>query len=145
MLQNELHQTVKPDENLCQQILNMGFDIELIRQVLKNNTNDMQKAIDSLLKMQSDGTYGNVLEEVLKSLPTDPNAPSTSSMPSTSAAIQDMADEMQVRLLRNYEKLFQPNSILFNQHNSPINSACRRMTDFQKILNLKIMHTWTYH
>lgn len=96
MLQNELHQTVKPDENLCQQILNMGFDIELIRQVLKNNTNDMQKAIDSLLKMQSDGTYGNILEEVLNNLPTDPNAPSTSSMPSTSAAIQDMADEMQV-------------------------------------------------
>lgn len=92
VLRDELQQTVKPDESLCQQILNMGFDIELIRDALKNTSNDMQRAIENLLRMQSEGTYQNALQEVLRNLPTstDRNAPSTS------AEIQNMADEMQV-------------------------------------------------
>lgn len=76
----------------------MGFDIELIREALKNTTNDMQKAIENLLRMQSDGSYQNALQDVLKNLPasSDPNAPSTST------AIQNMEDEMQVSFLCEY-------------------------------------------
>lgn len=77
----------------------MGFDIELVRDALKNSSNDMQKAIENLLKMQADGSYGDALKEVLKSVNIDPNAPSTSSMPSTSQLlnhIQDHEEEMDV-------------------------------------------------
>lgn len=107
-LRDELLQTVKPDESLCEQILNMGFNIELVREALKNTSNDMQKAIDSLLKMQADGTYADALKELLQNINinqnsanifTDQNAPSTSSMPSTSQLlnrIQDHEEEMDV-------------------------------------------------
>lgn len=99
VLRDELQQTVKPDESLCEQILNMGFDIELVRDALKNSSNDMQKAIENLLKMQADGSYTEALKEVLKNINIDPNAPSTSSMPSTSQLlnhIQDREEEMSV-------------------------------------------------
>lgn len=101
VLRDELQQTVKPDENLCQQILNMGFDIELVRNALKNSTNDMQMAIDSLLKMQADGTYNSILKNVLDNLAQTDTTPSTSApmsseLPSTSQAAQNLKDEMQV-------------------------------------------------
>lgn len=77
----------------------MGFDVELVREMLKNTTNDMQKAIENLLKMQADGSYTDALKEVLKNANIDPNTPSTSSMPSTSQLlnhIQDQEEEMDV-------------------------------------------------
>lgn len=105
-LSDELQQTVKPNESLCEQILNMGFDIELVREALKNTSNDMQKAIDNLLKMQADGTYTDALKEILRTVTpaNDPNAPSTSSMPSTSQLldrIQSHEEEMDVRTNRS--------------------------------------------
>lgn len=112
-------QTVKPDENLCEQILNMGFDIELVRDALKNTSNDMQTAIDNLLKMQADGTYADALKELLKNVNigqnprNDPNAPSTSTMPSTSQLLdqlQNHEEEMDVRTNRN-NYLFWKNGI----------------------------------
>lgn len=119
MLRDELLQTVTPDESLCEQILNMGFDIELIREALKNTTNDMQKAVENLLKMQADGSYTEALNEVLKNVNIDQspsnssgsqNAPSTSSMPSTSQLldhIQNHEEEMDVSLRFNLKKLSQ--------------------------------------
>lgn len=102
-LRDELEQTVKPDESLCEQIMNMGFDIDLVRQVLKNSTNDMQKAIENLLKMQADGSYEDALKDALNSVPMDLSAlnafgPAASSTltPSTSTAIQNLGDEMEV-------------------------------------------------
>lgn len=99
VLRDELLQTVKPDESLCEKILNMGFDVELVREALKNSTNDMQKAIENLLKLQADGTYTDALKEVLKNANIDQNTPSTSSMPSTSQLldhIQNHEEEMNV-------------------------------------------------
>lgn len=103
-LHDELLQTVKPDESLCEQILSMGFDVELVREVLKNTTNDMQKAIENLLKLQADGTYADALKEVIKNASISQSAfsgldtPSTSSTPSTSQLlnhIQNHEEEMQ--------------------------------------------------
>lgn len=96
-LRDELQQTVKPDESLCKQILNMGFDIELVREALKNTSNDMQKTIENLLKMQADGTYQDTLKDVLKNvtllLPQQQNA---GDQPSTSTAVQNLEEEMEV-------------------------------------------------
>lgn len=97
VLRDELLQSVKPDESLCEQILNMGFDIELIRNALRDTTNDMQKAIENLLKMQADGSYQDALKEVLQNVPLLENAinqPSTST--STAQFIQNREDELEV-------------------------------------------------
>lgn len=92
---DELHKTIEPDTRLCDIISNMGFDVELIRQALKENTNDMQKTIESLLKMQTDGTYENALKEVLKNVQSFQDA---TNQPSTShaQAVQDLTDEKEV-------------------------------------------------
>lgn len=84
--------------------MTMGFDIELVREVLKNTSNNFNQAIESLLKMQADGTYQGALKEVkdvLKNvtdlLPQQNNAgnqPSTS----TSTAAQNLEEEMKVNL-----------------------------------------------
>lgn len=107
-LRDELQQTVKPDERLAEQILNMGFDIELIRDALKNSSNDMQRAIDSLLKMQADGTYPDALKKVLESVNIDPNAPSTSSSTSQllSQIHQNHAEEMDVSINKSNDGFF---------------------------------------
>lgn len=96
-LRDELQQTVKPDESLCEQILNMGFDIELIREALQNSSNDMQKAIENLLKMQTDGSYTDALKEALENTSIDPNAPSCSTQ--LLDRIQDHEEEMNVSLM----------------------------------------------
>lgn len=49
----------------------MGFDIEVVRNVMKNSQNDMNKAIASLLEMQADGTYNNLLQQIRDTLPND--------------------------------------------------------------------------
>lgn len=99
-LRTELLETVKPNEDLCEQILNMGFDIELIRQALKETTNDMQRAVENLLKMQADGSYSTALQELLQNTsPSQPSSENAVNQPSTSSqiqAIQDLADETQV-------------------------------------------------
>lgn len=95
MLRNELEGSIVPAKNVCEQMMAMGFDQEMVKMALKNCTNDMEKAIESLLKMQSDGSYFSAFEELLKNLPipSDLNAgPSTSSAITTE--LRDTANEM---------------------------------------------------
>lgn len=74
----------------------MGFHDEMIQMALKNCTNDMEKAIESLLKMQSDGTYDSAMDELLKNMPLINNpGPSTSASTSTHH-IEEAAKEMEV-------------------------------------------------
>lgn len=77
-LKDEFSKTVVPDKDLIAHIASMGFDNEIIKSMLKDTANDMQKTIDNLLKMQSDGTYENTLKEIINTLPLDPSMPSTS-------------------------------------------------------------------
>lgn len=108
-LRDELEKSIKPDESLCQQIITMGFDAELIRKILKETGNDMQKTIEDLLKMQTDGTYECTLSDVRERIlaQSQSNAtghPSAADQPSTSSttaeqlakAAQDRADEQEV-------------------------------------------------
>lgn len=146
-LRDELLQTVKPDETLCREISNMGFDIELVRDALKATTNDMQKTIENLLRMQADGTYENAVKEILKhvgenlSVGLGADQPSTSTSTSTSTltsnAVQDLADEMDVSSWTQfqYSKGLIKYTHLFNRHT----------IDLEKTLNMKIIRTWIYH
>lgn len=100
LLRDELLQTVKPDESLCEQILNMGFDIEMIRQVLKETTNDMEKTIERLLQMQASGTYQDALKEVLENVPAALGNALNQASTSAAQSVQDREDEMEVSFLR---------------------------------------------
>lgn len=137
VLRDELLQSVKPDESLCEQILNMGFDIELIRSALKDTTNDMQKAIENLLKMQADGSYQNALKEVLQNVPSLENAinqPSTST--STAQRVQDREDELEVSFIL----------IIVNYDHTFIEIILFRLTNVSlKVWKQKIIHIWICH
>lgn len=105
-LRDELMKSVTPDEVLCEQIISMGFDIELIRQALKDTSNDMQKAIENLLKLQANGSYHDALKEVIQNatqLQDSVIQPSTSGSSSASACVskalktlEERAEEMEV-------------------------------------------------
>lgn len=99
LLRDELLHSVNPDESLCEQILNMGFDIEMIRQVLKETTNDMGKAIERLLQMQASGTYQGALKEVLKNAPAALGDALNQASTSAAQSLQDHEDEMEVSLI----------------------------------------------
>lgn len=69
----------------------MGFDIEVVKNVMKNSQYDMEKTVASLLQMQADGTYNNTLEQVRSLLSND------IAVASTSNAINQVAEEEKVR------------------------------------------------
>lgn len=98
-LQDEFSRSIKPDENLCEKIAIMGFDMELIKSMLKETSNDVQKTIENLLKMQNDGTYENTLKELVSNLSTsDPSNPPPNpldpSMPSTSRITENIRERI---------------------------------------------------
>lgn len=112
-LQEEFTKSIKPDENLCDQIAMMGFDMELIKSMLKETSNDVHKTIETLLKMQNDGTYENKLKELVSNLlTTDPsNSRTNPSIPSTSRItenirerIAEQAEEAKVPLFSLFER-----------------------------------------
>lgn len=98
-LEEEFSKTLKPDKLLCEQIASMGFDKALIESMLKNTSNDMQKTIENLLRMQTDGTYSNALQEIMNALPFDPSMPSTSAFNEIRENINESAQEAKVRII----------------------------------------------
>lgn len=135
LLRNELLQSVKPDESLCEQILNMGFDIEMIRQVLKETANDMGMAIERLLQMQASGTYQDALKEVLKNAPAALGDALNQASTSTAQSLQDREDEMEVSLILGLHLPTVTNmeTITF-----------RLMNVLPKTWRWKTTHIWTY-
>lgn len=107
VLRDELANSVTPDEALCEQIITMGFDIELIRQALKDTSNDMQKAIENLLKLQADGNYQDALKEVIQNVAAlqDANQPSTSGLATFAS-----------KALKNLEEKAEEMEVILNQH-----------------------------
>lgn len=98
-LHEEFSKSIKPDESLCEKIAIMGFDMELIKSMLKETSNDAQKTIENLLKMQSDGTHENKLKELVSNLLTSnpPNPlsnPLNPSMPSTSRITENIKERI---------------------------------------------------
>lgn len=90
-LREELAKNIVPDKDMIEHILTMGFDIELVKQALIDNGNDLESAIEKLLKLQSNGTYSDALKAAINvaAAVIDPtNTPSTSR--------SNLEDEMEV-------------------------------------------------
>lgn len=119
VLRDELQQTVKPNENLAQLMTGMGFDIELVRQALKDSTNDMQKAVENLLKMQADGSNQGALQTALETV-SNMAAAGGLDMPSTSSqAVQNLEEEQQVRTDHECHQIIKIMAIFFLFMNHP--------------------------
>lgn len=53
------------DDESQRSMLTMGFNEEIIKMALQFASNDMSKAVEMLLKMQTEGTYDNLLTQIL--------------------------------------------------------------------------------
>ncbi|XP_055305346.1 NEDD8 ultimate buster 1 [Sitodiplosis mosellana] len=132
ILHDELLQSVKPDESLCEQIRNMGFDIEMIRQALKDTTNDMSKAIENLLQMQANGTYQDALKEVLKSVPPALGEALNQATTSAAQTAQDYEGEMKA-----YERFAEDMDLEDNAYlDLPLNEERVLLDEYKKMLDM---------
>lgn len=53
------------DDESQRSMITMGFNEEIIKMALQFASNDMSKAVEMLLKMQTEGTYDNLLTQIL--------------------------------------------------------------------------------
>lgn len=64
VLRQQLLDDFLPDKDAMEEMREMGFDAALIKLALRAALNDKSGAIESLVKMQSDGTYEALLNNV---------------------------------------------------------------------------------
>lgn len=63
-LRQQMMDDFLPDTKAMDEMRLMGFDDALIKLSLRCATNDMNAAVETLLKMQADGTYESMLNNV---------------------------------------------------------------------------------
>lgn len=97
-LQDELSREIVPSSGLREKMLAMGFHAEIIDMALKNSTNQMDAAVEELLRLQADGTYEETLSKLLPSVASQIDLSPSMDGPSTSSkARRDIEKESQVR------------------------------------------------
>lgn len=75
----------------------MGFHGEIIDMALKNSTNEMDAAVEELLRLQANGTYESVLAGLLQAAASTIDLATSQSGPSTSTNIaRDIKKESEV-------------------------------------------------
>lgn len=84
-LRAELAETIKPDAKLVDNLVSFGFDSKLVESILKQNTNDFQKALDALLEMQKDPNSPQRAMDLMNQI-SGSSGPSTSSESSASGS-----------------------------------------------------------
>lgn len=96
-LKQDLAKEIVPDDNLCEQIMNMGFDKATVDMALRNVANNMDAAIEMLLKLQNEGTYTEALEKLVDGLPI-PNGDLNAAGPSTSSGSKELKEKIQEKI-----------------------------------------------
>lgn len=82
---------IVPDDNIADELVSMGFAIEIARRALQTAANDMAAAIDMLIRMQNNGLYQETLNNLLSTVGNMADA----EMPSTST---DIGEQLAKRL-----------------------------------------------
>lgn len=67
-LRQELAKEIVPDKSVREQMLSMGFPIEIIDIVLSRTANDIETAMDQLLQIQANGGFDEIQRSVASSL-----------------------------------------------------------------------------
>lgn len=87
VLKQELAKEIVPDNELCEQMLNMGFDRSIVEMALRTVANNMDDAIEILIKFQKEGKYDDTLQNLAETLAGNLNGGSDNGAgPSTSAS-----------------------------------------------------------
>lgn len=96
-LQEELSREIVPSKGLREQMLAMGFHAEIIDMALKNSTNQMDAAVEELIRLQANGTYENILSNLTQLAASTIDLSSSHDGPSTSSnAKRDIEKESEV-------------------------------------------------
>lgn len=81
-------------------MLAMGFHADIIDMALKKSTNQMDAAVEELLRLQADGSYDGVLSNLMTAAAAVSSSLGLANGPSTSAsATHDIEKESEVRLI----------------------------------------------
>lgn len=91
-LQQKVSEDFKPDSKIADLMVTMGFHPEIINMSLRHSCNNMDEAVDMLLRMQGEGTYENLLTSI---------AGSTSEAIASTSALHSSALSKAVENLKN--------------------------------------------
>lgn len=78
LLQQKLTEDFIPDSKIVDHMVKMGFHPEIVNMSLRQAVNNMDEAVDMLLRMQGNGTYDNLLTSICGAVSGNISAPSTS-------------------------------------------------------------------
>lgn len=96
VLKEEFTNQIIPNKSIVEQMKSMGFHNDMIEMALKNVANNMDEAVEMLLRMQSSGKYEEVLTNLILSADS-----ASGSGPSTSA--KSFENEMEKNLKKQAE------------------------------------------
>ncbi|XP_037050774.1 NEDD8 ultimate buster 1-like [Bradysia coprophila] len=82
-LQQKVSEDFIPDTKIVDEMTKMGFHPEIINMSLRHVSNNMNEAVDMLLRMQGEGTYDNLLTSICGST----SAAATSTIPAVANAV----------------------------------------------------------
>ncbi|CAO1386877.1 unnamed protein product [Diamesa serratosioi] len=78
-LKAELAKIIKPDKDFIDKLINLGFDAELAKTILKNTSNDLDSAIEALLDLQNvDNIPAQLLSLIDEAIPSTSGASNSS-------------------------------------------------------------------
>lgn len=90
------------DDEAQRSMLTMGFNEEIIKMALQFASNDMSKAVEMLLKMQTEGTYDNLLTQILDGAGSAGGASTSAAASSARSHIETKLKAMEVQTLHSF-------------------------------------------
>lgn len=87
LLQEKLNDDFIPDTTIVDHMVKMGFHPEIVNMSLRYAVNNMNEAVDMLLRMQGEGTYDNLLTSICGST----SGAASSSTPTSLSSSADAA------------------------------------------------------
>lgn len=85
-LQQKVSEDFIPDTTIVDQMTKMGFHPEIVNMSLRYAANNMNEAVEMLLRMQGEGTYENLLSSIGGGTSSDATASSSSTSAASVAA-----------------------------------------------------------
>lgn len=80
-LKDELANQIVPSSDIVSQMEAMGFHKGMIEMALKTVANNMDSAVEMLLRIQSDGKYDDTLKKIMDLVSTEVGPSTSSSQP----------------------------------------------------------------
>ncbi len=99
--QQKVSEDFIPDTKIVENMTGMGFHPEIINMSLRHACNNMNEAVEMLLRMQGDGTYENLLTSICgaSSGATSSASSSLQAIASTSSPLSSVA----AKLVENFK------------------------------------------